>query len=552
MIPLVTAIALSAMPLHAEEAPQAGPATYAVLVGSNQAGPGQQSLQWAVRDAERVRQVLVELGGYDPDNVQLIEDPTPSELLGSLDGVAAKLGAHAAQDEDAVFLFYYSGHAKAQGLELGANELRLEQLEAKLEAMPAAFTLVVLDACQAGAISGVKGATPAADFSHNASEGLSTRGLAVLASSTGTELSQESEELEGSYFTHHLITGLRGAADDNSDGRVTLSEAYAYAYHHTLVSTAATAVGRQHVTLETQMEGRGEMVLTRPSEADAFLRLPQEMAGDLLIYGAESRVVSAELHKAPGSPLKVGLVPGAYEALLREDGDLYRCQLELNEGTTTFYRSGCEYIPPVITTDIKGYVAQERLERLMVELGAAGGRRMESDFTDRLGEFGFEDHTERPMWEYTGSLAWSFLPHFAAVLSVGAIEYDGIAREFDDEASTIHSFEWQTWRAAAQARASVPIMNDWVVPYVQGGLGPALGFTRYRDKGDGYDEREQHWGWHVAGAAGLQFMPTYKRFRNVGVYHQIEYSYAPVIENLFGDTHDSGGVAISFGVRAGF
>jgi len=552
MIPLITVMALSSFGAQAQEVPSSGPAAYAVLVGSNQAGPGQQALQWAVRDAERVQQVLVELGGFDAADIQLVEDPTPAELLGVLNSTAALLGAHAAQDEDTLFLFYYSGHAKAQGLELGDSELSLEVLEAKLEAMPSALTLVVLDACQAGAISGVKGATPAADFSHNASKGLSTRGLAVLASSTGTELSQESAELEGSFFTHHLITGLRGAADDNSDGRVTLSEAYAYAYHHTLVSTAATAVGRQHVTLETHIEGRGETVLTRPSEAEAFLRLPEVMGGELLIYSADNRVVSAELHKAAGSPLKVGLVPGAYEALLRQDEKLYRCELELPEGTTTFYRDGCELVPQVSTVDIKGTIVQERHERLMIELGAAGGRRSESEYTDRLTDFGFDDRPINGGLEFTGSLAWTFRPYLTAVLSVGALERNGRERDFDDEASTNHTHTWQTWRAAAQARGSLPILNGWVAPYLQAGVGPAVGLTRYQDAGDSYDEREHHWGWHAAGAAGLQFMPQHKRFLHVGLYHQVEYSYAPVIENLIGDVHDSGGFEISMGIRAGF
>ena len=63
----------------------------------------------------------------------------------------------------------------------------------------------------------------------------------VLASSTASELSQESEALRASYFTHHLLSGLRGAADADRDGRVTLSEAYRYAYNRTLVATAATA-----------------------------------------------------------------------------------------------------------------------------------------------------------------------------------------------------------------------------------------------------------------------------------------------------------------------
>jgi hypothetical protein len=550
MIPSLAtlSLALALAPAMAD----GGPHSYALLVGSNQAGPGQKPLQYAVQDALRVRQVLVELGDFNEEDIHLVEDPSADELLRGLDALAGRLAVHAAQDEDAVVVFYYSGHAKAQGLELGADELPLEALEARLEALPADFTLAVLDACQAGAISGVKGAAPAADFSHNATEGLSTRGLAVMASSTGAELSQESAELEGSFFTHHLVSGLRGAADQDHDGRITLAEAYAYAYDRTLISTAATAVGRQHVTLETHVAGKGELVLTRPGQASAWLRLPGEMAGDLLLYRSQDRSVSAELHKAAGSPLRVGLIPGEYEAILREGGDLYRCALEVQQGANTFYRGHCEYVPPPLEVDIKGSVVTERHERWMLELGLAGGRARESDFVDRLEEFGFDWPTQNPLFWPSASLSWTARPLLGAVVTVGKLDHDGWEREFGDHSSPRHVFEWQTWRASLQARGSLPMLSGWLTPYLQAGGGPALGLTSYRDDTDGYDEREQHWGWHLIGAAGLQFMPTTPRFRHVGLYHQIEYSTAPVIENLLGDVHDSGGLLISMGVRAGF
>jgi hypothetical protein len=552
MIPLFAAIALASTPLQAQEQPSATPHAYAVLVGSNQAGPGQQPLQWAVKDAQRMKQVLVELGGFPADQVQLVQDPSVAGLMSVLDQHAAVLGAHAAMDEDALFVFYYSGHAKAQGLELGTEELPLDALEAKLEALPSTFTLVVLDACQAGAISGVKGAAPAADFSYNATEGLNTRGLAVLASSTGTELSQESADLEGSYFTHHLVTGLRGAADDDSDGRVTLDEVYSYAYNRTLVSTAQTAVGRQHVTLETRIEGKGQTVLTRPRDAEAFLRLPAEMQGELLVYRTKDRLVSAELHKAAGAPLRVGLIPGDYEALLRQDDDLYRCELNLGTGTTVFYPGTCELVPVVVDVEGKGSLGSRRHEHLVLELGINDIVRQEGAFTDRLGEFGFADETTIPGWAPQGSLAYTFLPHLGAVFTVGNLDYDGRRRDFDDDTSTIHRFTWETWRAALQARASLPLFHGWLTPYIQGGGGPALGITNYHDMGDDSTEIERQWGWHVSGAGGLQLMPTAGKSVKIGIYNQVEFSKAEVIENLLEDVHDSGGMTLSAGLRIGF
>ena len=44
--------------------------------------------------------------------------------------------------------------------------------------------------------------------------------------STSSDASQESDEIGGSYFTHYLVSGMRGAADANGDQLVTLAEVY--------------------------------------------------------------------------------------------------------------------------------------------------------------------------------------------------------------------------------------------------------------------------------------------------------------------------------------
>src|SRR5205085_2833919 len=170
--------------------------------------------------------------------------------------------------------FYYSGHAKANAFSLGENELAIATLREKLRAIPSTLTLVVLDACQSGQFARTKGTEPAADFSFNSVSRLTTKGIAVMASSSAQELSQESDELRSSYFTHHLVVGLRGAADADGDGRVSLDEAYRYAYRRTLASTAQTQVGGQHVTLETDLAGQGEVPVTYPADARSQLELP--------------------------------------------------------------------------------------------------------------------------------------------------------------------------------------------------------------------------------------------------------------------------------------
>jgi len=77
----------------------------------------------------------------------------------------------------------------------------------------------------------------------------------VLTSSAADELALESREIRGSFFTHHLVSGLRGTADASGDGRITLSEAYQYAFDHTLTATASTGI-RQHPGYEYPQQSR--------------------------------------------------------------------------------------------------------------------------------------------------------------------------------------------------------------------------------------------------------------------------------------------------------
>jgi hypothetical protein len=89
-------------------------------------------------------------------------------------------------------------------------------------------------------------------------------GLAVLAASASHEDAQESDEIRGSYFTHALVSGLMGAADQDGDGAISLGEAYQYAYATTLRATSRTRFGSQHPTFRFEMSGQGAVVLTQP------------------------------------------------------------------------------------------------------------------------------------------------------------------------------------------------------------------------------------------------------------------------------------------------
>jgi hypothetical protein len=131
-------------------------------------------------------------------------------------------------------------------------------------------------------------------------------------------VSQESEHIKGSFFTHALISGLRGAADQNRDGRITLSEAYQFSFNQTLNQTQKTAWGPQHPNYKIQLSGTGDVVLTNLAAGNAWLRLSANLEGNVYIHDQANRLL-AEFPKIPGQTLDVTLDAGEYRLLVIND-----------------------------------------------------------------------------------------------------------------------------------------------------------------------------------------------------------------------------------------
>jgi hypothetical protein len=537
---LLSAIA----PAHAQGRDQ-GANTYALVVGSNPGGAKQETLRYAEADATRVAEVLRELGGYDAERVHLVLHPDADALLASLDALATQIEADAARGDRSVLFFYYSGHARANALNLGPAELDLARLRQRLLSVPTTLTIVVLDACQSGAFSRIKGAAPSADFSFNSVSRLNAEGVAVMASSSGTELSQESEQLGSSYFTHYLLVALRGAGDGNRDGRVSLDEAYRYAYQETLASTAKTAVGSQHVTLETDLKGKGEIALTFPAEADAHLELPAALLGDILIRLHPSGAVVADLHKSAGEPVRLAFPTGQYRILVRTDKRLLECSTALaKRAAVTLDVSSCSPARvEVSTTKLGAPAIDNAIADWALELSTGLTGRIEDRFTQRLTDFGFNDQ-DFLIPVYSLALVRRLSDDIQLVGDLSLLDSGSYHRDND---SVDQDFSWRSYGLGVHLRAARPMDKRWLIPFAQAGVGLGRASTIFVDTTDAHDN-EIHWGYFLAATAGVNLMP----WKYFGVSLRASYRYAPIVDNLIEDSHDSGGLYTSIGLRAAF
>ncbi|MDR1144235.1 MAG: caspase family protein [Spirochaetaceae bacterium] len=334
------AVLLSVTALSALSAAE-GARRFGLFIGSNNGGGGRAALRYAVSDARQVSQVFAAMGGIGSgDNVLLVE-PGPAEIRRRLESLGKEAAAAGRSGRRTELVFYYSGHSDENGLLLGRERYGYRELREQINMVQADMRIVILDSCSSGAITRAKGGMKTSPFLFDSS--LSAEGYAFLTSSSADETSQESDSIAGSYFTHSLVTGLRGAADSVGDGRVTLNELYRFAYDETLAKTETSRHGAQHPSYDIQISGSGDVVLTDIKGTSAGLVIGEDVTGRLSIRDGAG-FLTAELTKAGRKPVELGLEPGAYRITLRKNNALYRTELRLPDqgrvplGTHNFVR----------------------------------------------------------------------------------------------------------------------------------------------------------------------------------------------------------------------
>jgi len=305
---------------------------FAVVVGNDQGQPPDVALSYAETDASRMASVLEEVGGVRPENLIVLRGQDAGTVRRTLIAVNDRVRASGGQ---AVLIVYYSGHADAGALHLGATQLELTELEQLVRGSSASFRLLILDACRSGALTRVKGGTAIPPFDIRIGERVAGEGAVFLTSSSASEDSQESDEIKGSFFTHALVSGLLGAADENGDGRVTLDEAYRYAYESTLRASSRTLAGVQHPTFEYEVRGQGDVVLATldaKSPSRAFIELPEGRSW-LLFHGSQEGPVVGEV-AARDKSRRLSVRAGRYFVRGRAPDVLLEGTLEAPAGTT--------------------------------------------------------------------------------------------------------------------------------------------------------------------------------------------------------------------------
>ena len=330
---------------------------YVIAISANNGGAERPLLRYAESDAKSFAGVLKDMGGVKPQNLFLIQEPAISFLNSRLDDLDKTIAQNKGKNGRDEILVYYSGHADEKGLRLGNEIYAWSEFRKRIDALNADVKIAVIDACGSGAITRAKGGVAVPAFMIDQSSDM--KGYAFITSSTQDEASQESDKLRGSFFTHSLVSGLRGAGDLSGDGKVTLSEAYQFAFNETLSKTQSTMGGAQHPSRDMNLAGTGDVVMTDLRSMGAGVSFEKNLEGRLFIRDDKGSLV-AELYKAAGRNMSLGLPAGAYEIHLEKSAVHKAASINLSNGK----------IENVALTQFKDVSVEKTVAR-----GELGGKR---------------------------------------------------------------------------------------------------------------------------------------------------------------------------------
>lgn len=318
-----------------------GSVRFVIAIGNDLGLSVEEPLRWAEADAQRVHDVMVDLGGVTSSRAVTLLGARARAVEEALLVVRGQITEARRRGDRTELVLSYSGHGDSDRLHLGDDVLPIARLMTLLDATGADATVVILDACRGGALrSGrSRGARAGPGFDVRFVDELAPRGRVVMSSASDGEVAQESDDLEGAFFTHHVLAGLRGAADVDHDGSVALHELFTYAHARTLSgSFGAPAV--QHPELTTSLRGQSDLILTRLERSQAMLELAAELGGRFLVADARSGRVLVEVDKPAGASLRLAVPARRLRVLGRQGALTSIAEVDVVRGAATRVGSG--------------------------------------------------------------------------------------------------------------------------------------------------------------------------------------------------------------------
>ena len=271
------------------------PLGVAVIIGNkNYRHDRVPDVTYAHRDADAFRHYVLEVRGFDPENVIDLRDADQAGLetiFGNERSHEGKLWRYLDPDGGSDVVVFYSGHGvpgqkTGRGYLLPTNgdpdtaEINGYPIDVLYENLgklrEARSVRVFLDACFSGDSARgmlIRSASPV-PVKPALPEGLSGK-MTALAAATGRQLASWDEKARHGLFTHHLLDALHGKGDFDNDGRVTAAEAKTY-LDRNMTRAARRSFGRHQ---RASLTGMSSAVLSSAVDGAFPKRRPSKAGG---------------------------------------------------------------------------------------------------------------------------------------------------------------------------------------------------------------------------------------------------------------------------------
>lgn len=450
---------------------------YAMIVTNNHGWSSEKTLQYANHDGKRIEEVLVSYSNYPKNRIFRITDASPHAIKTTIEKIKT-LRSQDHRIKGDTFFFYYSGHSGEKGLHLGQESFTYKELKTLIKSLPFDIRIALIDSCKSGSFTQLKGASQTSSFKIDIEpSNTNIKGDVYISSASASENAQESKRLKGSFFTNHIVSGLRGAADSDHDGAITLTELYQFAYQRTISQTSSTQGGIQHPSYAMDLKGRGKLVLARPRQAPSCVLLGSDLADypNLIIEKKSQRVIAEIPPPRDQSLIRVGLSEGSYIIRRKTPQGVFQQNLTLYKGEC--HRVKASRMRPIKVErtrakgqgdneEIYGLSAAYRYEFLYQNLTPNHFidlsfylplvKALTARFIFSYGEnYGDSEQTN---WEYQFSLAvtWRFKVK-KGIAAIGPLIGYGLLYHKDLGVTYDYTYTYHTINAALVARWEYPI-----------------------------------------------------------------------------------------------
>ncbi|MCH8618486.1 polysaccharide deacetylase family protein [Undibacterium sp. TS12] len=285
--------------------------SWAIVIGINDYVKWPK-LQYAVQDANAIRETLITRMGFSGDKVLTLTnaDATRNNILALFH---EKLGHGQLKKDDRVFVFF-AGHGATRKLSSGRNlgyiipvdsdpeqvsidAIPMTDLQNIAESLNAKHILFVMDACYSGL-----GLTRGGGTSAFLRENSKRLGRQMLTAGGADQLVADGGPNGHSVFTWTLLQALSGKADMNGDGMITATELAAY------IAPAVSSVSQQTPAFGSlpgseggefvfEMHSEGEFLSAKTNQLSAeAIALNNKLDGATAKAGGDAPIVIKNLN----------------------------------------------------------------------------------------------------------------------------------------------------------------------------------------------------------------------------------------------------------------